>query len=139
METSDKIKILLADDEKDVLELMAKKIASAGFDVVTAPDGEAAWEKIGVESPDILVLDLTMPKMDGFEVLKKLRQNPPQGKWIPVIIVSALGDVKDMERGMEMQADHYLVKPCPAEEILKGIRLMLALAPQRRGSAESGS
>ena len=56
---------------------------------------------------------------------------------VPVIIVSALGDVKDMQRGMELQADHYLVKPCPVEEILKGIRLMLALAPQRRESAES--
>ena len=139
MQPADKIKILLADDEQDVLELMAKKIAAAGFDVITAPDGEAAWERIVTDLPDILVLDLTMPKLDGVAVLKKLRENPPGGKWIPVIIVSALGDVKDMERGMEMQADHYLVKPCPVEEILKGIRLMLALAPQRRGTAEPGN
>ncbi len=133
----EKIKILIADDEVDILEVMAKKINDAGFDVVTAADGEAAWEKVKSESPDILVLDLTMPKMDGFEVLKNLRQTPPNDKWVPVIIVSALGDVKDMERGIELQADHYLVKPCSVQEILKGIRLMLSLAPQRRESSES--
>lgn len=132
----EKIKVLIADDELDILEIMAKKIAAAGFDVVTAFDGEMAWEKIRSESPDVLVLDLTMPKMDGFTVLKLLRANPPNGKWVPVIIVSALGDVKDMEKGMELQADHYLVKPCSVDEILKGIRLMLSLAPQRRASSD---
>ena len=133
----EKIKILIADDEQDILEIMAKKIAATGFDVVTACDGVIAWEKIKTESPDILVLDLTMPNMDGFAVLNNLRKTPPNDKWVPVIIVSALGDVKDMERGMELQADHYLVKPCTVDEILKGIRLMLALAPQRRAVAES--
>ncbi len=133
----DKVKVLIADDELDILEIMAKKITAAGFEVVTAFDGEMAWEKIKKDLPDVIVLDLTMPKMDGFSVLKLLRSTPPGEKWIPVIIVSALGDVKDMERGMELQADHYLVKPCTVEEILKGIRLMLSLAPQRRASAES--
>lgn len=132
-----KVKVLIADDERDVLEIMAKKIAAAGFDVTTALDGVIAWEKIKTESPDIVVLDLTMPNMDGFTVLKNLRGIPPGDKWVPVIIVSALGDVKDMEKGMALQADHYLVKPCTVEEILKGIRLMLALAPQRRAIAES--
>ena len=133
----EKIKVLIADDEQDILEIMAKKIAAAGFDVVTAYDGAVAWDKIRTEAPDILVLDLTMPNMDGFAVLKHLRENPPNDKWVPVIIVSALGDVKNMERGMELQADHYLIKPCTVDEILKGIRLMLALAPQRRAAAES--
>lgn len=133
----EKVKVLIADDELDILEIMARKIAAAGFEVVTAFDGEVAWEKINKDLPDVIVLDLTMPKMDGFSVLKLLRSNPSHGKWIPVIIVSALGDVKDMERGMELQADHYLVKPCTVEEILRGIRLMLSLAPQRRVSAES--
>ena len=132
----DKIKILIADDEWDILEITAKKVAAAGFDVITACDGEMAWEKVKSDSPDVLVLDLTMPKMNGFSVLELLRSTPPNDKWIPVIIVSALGDVKDMERGMELQADHYLVKPCTVDEILKGIRLMLALAPQRRAPAE---
>ena len=137
MDIMDKIKILVADDEPDILEITAKKIGREGFDVVTAPDGRVAWEKIKTEAPDVIVLDLTMPHMDGWEVLEQLRANPPHQKWIPVIIVSALGEVKDMDRGMALQADHYLVKPCPVDEILKGIRLLLALLPQRKAESET--
>ncbi len=132
-----KIKVLIADDEVDILEIMAKKIGREGFDVITAPDGLVAWEKVKTEAPDVLILDLTMPNMNGWEVLEHLRANPPHNKWIPVIIVSALGEVKDMERGMTLQADHYLVKPCSVEDILKGIRLMLALLPQRKAESET--
>jgi DNA-binding response OmpR family regulator len=133
----DKIKVLIADDEQDILEIMARKIVQEGFDVTTAPDGLVAWEKVKTEAPDVLVLDLTMPNMSGWEVLEQLRANPPHQKWIPVIIVSALGEVKDMERGMALQADHYLIKPCSIEAILKGIRLMLALLPQRKAESEA--
>jgi DNA-binding response OmpR family regulator len=132
----EQIKILIADDEPDVLEIMAKKIAREGFEVITAPDGAVAWEKTQSEVPDVLILDLTMPHMDGFTVLQKLRENPPHKKWIPVIIVSALSEMKDMERGMALQADHYLVKPCPVEEIIRGIRLMLSLIPMRKSESE---
>ena len=133
---TDKIKILIADDEASILEIMEKKIAREGFEVVTAADGVIAWEKIQLTAPDVVVLDLTMPNMDGLEVLKNLGENPPRGKWIPVIIVSALGEVADLEKGMSLQADHYLVKPCPVEEILRGIRLMLSLIPQRKSETE---
>ncbi len=132
----DKVKILVVDDEPAILEIMAKKIAREGFEVIIASDGAAAWAKIQSETPDIIVLDRTMPEMDGFTVLKMLRETPPNKKWIPVIIVSALGEVKDLEEGMALQADHYLVKPCPVEEIVKGIRLMLSLIPMRRADAE---
>lgn len=132
-----KIKILIADDEIDILDVMVRKITAAGFEVVTAADGQEAWEKIQLESPDVIVLDLTMPKMGGFDVLGNLRQFPPNDKWVPVIIVSALGDVKDMQKGMDLQADHYLVKPCSVDDILKGIRLMISLIPHRRNSKES--
>jgi DNA-binding response OmpR family regulator len=130
------MKILVADDEPAILEIMAKKIAREGFEVITALDGAEAWQKIQTDVPDIIVLDRTMPQMDGFSVLKLLREQPPQKKWIPVIIVSALGDVKDLDEGMALQADHYLVKPCPAEEIVRGIRLMISLIPMRRVDAE---
>jgi len=130
------MKILVADDEPAILEIMAKKIAREGFEVITAVDGAEAWQKIQADVPDIIVLDRTMPQMDGFSVLKLLRAQPPQKKWIPVIIVSALGDVKDLDEGMALQADHYLVKPCPAEEIVRGIRLMISLIPMRRADAE---
>ncbi len=125
------IKILLADDEEIVLQIMAKKVAGAGYTVVTAVDGEEAWSKIKSENPDVIVLDLTMPKMDGWEVLKQLRSDPSSRKWQPVIIVSALNEMSDMQKGLDLQADHYLTKPCIMEDILKAIKLMVSLIPMR--------
>ena len=134
----DELKILMADDEPEVLSIMAKKVAEAGYTVVTAKDGQEAWDKIKSESPDIILLDLRMPRMDGFEVLKNVRANPLPDKWQPVIIVSALGELDNMRKGFDLEADHYLVKPCDIESILKSIRLMKSLIPQRRKKEEMG-
>ena len=131
-----KIKVLLADDEKDILEVMSKKIRMEGYEVVTAQDGLAAWGLIVSESPDVILLDLTMPKMDGFAVLKKLRTNPPADKWQPVIIVSGLNELEDMQKGLALEADHYITKPCRIDDILKAIRLMVSLIPQRKSKSE---
>ncbi len=125
------IKILIADDEEAVLGIMAKKIASKGYEIITAQDGQEAWYKIVNELPDIILLDLKMPKMDGWAVLSQLRQNPPTKRWQPVIIISAIKDLESLKKGVSMQADHYLTKPCRIEDILKAIRLMLSLIPQR--------
>ncbi len=125
------IKILIADDEDLVLEIMARKIAAHGYEVVIAHDGQEAWDKIVSAVPDIIILDLNMPKIDGWGVLTKLRQHPPTKRWQPVIIVSALNELEHFRKGMNLEADHYLTKPCQMEDILKGIRLMLSLVPQR--------
>ena len=125
------IKILMADDEPAVLEIMARKVVSTGFTVITATDGKAAWEKIQKENPDIVILDLVMPQMDGFAVLSQLRNNPPSKKWIPVVIISSMDEIQNMQKGFNLQADHYLVKPCSIEDVLKAIKLMLALIPLR--------
>ena len=125
------IKVLMADDEANVLEIMARKIASAGFEVVTASDGKQAWEKIQSENPDVVLLDLMMPLMDGFAVLSQLRTNPPSKKWIPVIIISAMDEVQNMQKSFDLQADHYLIKPCRIEDILKAVKLMISLIPLR--------
>lgn len=130
------VKVLIADDEKDVLEIMEKKIAAAGYIVVTADNGQEAWEKIQSEVPDVILLDLTMPKMDGFEVLKHLRENPPTTKWQPVIIISAHGELENMTKGFSLEADHYITKPCDMEVVLRGIRLMVSLIPQRKTKTE---
>jgi CheY-like chemotaxis protein len=124
------IKILIADDEDVVLEIMAKKIASQDYDVITAKDGQEAWSKIVSELPDVIILDLNMPKMDGWAVLSQLRRNPPTKRWQPVIIVSAQNELESFKKGMDLEADHYLSKPCPIENILKAIRLVLSLVPQ---------
>lgn len=132
-----KIKILMADDEPDVLEIMAKRIKAAGYDVITATDGQEAWDKIVAEDPDVIILDVTMPKLDGFVVLKRLRENPPSKKWQPVIIVSAREELADIQQGFTLEADHYLTKPCNMDDVLKGIRLMTQLIPQRKPQDQS--
>jgi CheY-like chemotaxis protein len=124
------VKILVADDEEVVLEIMARKIASHDYEVITAKDGQEAWAKIVSELPDVIILDLNMPVMDGWSVLSQLRRNSPCKRWQPVIIVSAQNELESFRKGMDMEADHYLSKPCQIEDILKAIRLMLSLIPQ---------
>jgi len=124
------IKILIADDEEVIVEIMSRKIGSQGYDVITAKDGQEAWEKIVSNLPDVILLDLNMPKMDGWGVLSHLRLHPPTKTWQPVIIVSAQTDLENFKKGLNLEADHYLSKPCQIEDILKAIRLMLSLVPQ---------
>lgn len=124
------IKILIADDEDAVLEIMARKIASQNYEVITAKDGQEAWDKIVSDVPDVIILDLNMPKMSGWALLSRLRQNPPTKRWQPVIIISAQNELESFQKGINLEADHYLTKPCPIEDILKAIRLMLSLIPQ---------
>jgi CheY-like chemotaxis protein len=128
------IKILIADDEEAVLEIMARKVASQGYDVLTAKNGNDAWERIVGNDPDVIILDINMPGMDGWSVLSRLRQYPMTKRWQPVIIVSAQNELESFKKGMKLEADHYLTKPCQIEDILRAIRLMLSLVPQRQSS-----
>ena len=132
----EKIKVLIADDEQETLSIMARKVQMEGYEVVTARDGLEAWEMIVKESPDVILLDLVMPQMDGFTVLKNLRENPPSQKWQPVIIISGLNELEDMQKGFSLEADHYLTKPCRIEDVIKSIRLMITLIPQRKSTSE---
>ena len=125
------IKVLIADDEDVILQILAKQVASAGYQVITAVDGFDAWEKIKSESPDIIILDLSMPRMDGYQVLEALRKNPPSHKWQPVIVVSAINEMQSLQESFNLEADHYLTKPCRIDEVIKAIRLMAALIPMR--------
>lgn len=105
------IKILMAEDEPDVLAVMGRSIARHGYDVITASNGEEAWEKIKSESPDVILLDINMPMKNGFEVLKLVRENPVQDKWQPVIIISARSELNDIQKSYNLEADHYITKP----------------------------
>lgn len=134
-----KTKVLIADDEQDILEVMSRKIAREGYEVVTAVNGKQAWEKISSESPDIILLDLVMPELDGFGVLKNLREHPPSNKWQPVIIISAIGEMEDIKKGYCLEADHYITKPCTIEAVLNAIKIMVSLIPQRKPNTERES
>lgn len=126
------IKVLMAEDEPEVLSIMSRKIAAAGYTVITAGDGEEAWEKIQKELPDVIVLDLIMPKRNGYEVLRRVREQPTSARWQPVIIVSAKRELEDLQEGYALEADHYITKPCQIGDILRSINLMVRLIPQHR-------
>lgn len=131
------IKVLMAEDEPEVLSIMSKKVAAQGYTVITAQDGEEAWEKIQRESPDVIVLDLIMPKRNGFEVLRSVRKQPTSMRWQPVIIVSAKRELEDLQKGYALAADHYITKPCQIEDILRSIKLMIRLIPQHKRPSAS--
>jgi DNA-binding response OmpR family regulator len=124
-------KLLVVDDEKDVVETLKNRLTREGYEVVTAFDGEEALVRVKEDSPDIILLDLMMPKLNGFEVLKQVRENF-KDKWRPVIIISAAGELDAVKKSYRLEADHYLSKPATMENILRGIRIMISLIPLRK-------
>jgi len=113
-------KILIIEDEKTLLEAIAKKLEVENYQVVTALDGQEGLEKIKEEKPDLILLDILMPKVDGFEVLEELNNNPDLAK-TPVIIISNSGQPVEIERAMSLGVKDYLVKAefDPQEVIVK--------------------
>ena len=105
-----KVKILVVDDIPLNVLLVKKMLQPLGFDTSEAEDGVVAMEKIGAEKPDLILLDLMMPRMDGFEVLRRLRASDDT-KSIPVIILSALNSNDDVAKGISMGAEDYITKP----------------------------
>lgn len=129
-------KILLAEDEADVLYVMKKAVERDGYTVLGASNGEEAWQLIQSEVPDVIILDINMPLKNGFEVLQLVRDNPSGEKWQPVIIVSARSELNDIRNSYNLEADHYITKPCQMEDVLKAIKLMIALIPQHKKPSE---
>ena len=124
-------KILIADDDRDIVEYLKKRLVQEQYEVVEAFDGEEALAKIHMDNPDVILLDLTMPKKNGFEVLKDVRERFTD-RWRPVIIISANTELEAVKKSYNMEADHYLTKPCSIENVLKGIRIMISLIPMRQ-------
>jgi len=133
---SGSIKILIVEDNKDISTLMSDRLKKEHYNVLIAYDGQDAWDKIVSDDPDIILLDIMMPKLDGFSLLKKLREEPPTTKYQPVIIISAKDELADIKRGMSLEADHYITKPWQIEDILKGVKTVLKLLPQRKSHLE---
>ena len=123
-------KILVVDDNKDIAEVVRDRLIREGYAAIAAFDGEEALLKVKEEDPDIIILDLMMPKLNGFEVLKEVREKYNQ-RWRPVIVVSAKTELESLEKCYNMQADHYLTKPCSIENVLKGVRTMISLMSAR--------
>jgi two-component system response regulator VicR len=118
-------KILVTDDNTCVVEILVKRLEKEGYVVIAAYDGEDALKKLEREDPDIVLLDLIMPKLNGFDVLKEIknRRIRLQEKWRPVIVISAKDESEAMkDAGDEFNTVQYLSKPCSIADILATVR-----------------
>lgn len=117
-------KILIVDDEKDIVDLVSYNLEREGFSTVKAYDGEAALRKVRAEKPDLLILDLMLPGVGGLDVCKKIRANPETSS-LPIIMLTAKADEVDKIIGLELGADDYLTKPFSVKELIARVRTVL--------------
>jgi DNA-binding response OmpR family regulator len=116
------MKILLIEDDKFLRTVLEKKLSSEGFEVVSAVDGDEALEKIISDKPDIILLDIILPKKSGFLVLENIKKDP-EFKKIPVLIISNLGQEEDVKRGLSLGAIEYFVKAkVSLDDVVKKIK-----------------
>ena len=116
-----KAKVLIVEDDEFLSELISTKLDKEGFDIALAGDGETGYKKIEQFRPDIILLDIMLPGMDGFEVLEKMKTHTDETlKTTPVIILSNLGDAEDIQKAMKLGATNYFVKTQhPISEIIE--------------------
>jgi len=114
-------RVLVVDDDPIILRLVSMNLQARGFEVTTANDGESALKSAGERLPDLVILDIMMPGLDGFEVCRQIRTQSS----IPVIMLSAKAGVKDKEAATEVGADDYVIKPFGIEDLLARVRAAL--------------
>ena len=120
-----KPRILVVDDEPEAVELVEFNLKQAGYAVATAADGAEALTKARTQTPDLIVLDVMLPEMDGFEICKTLRLDPATAK-VPIVMLTAKAAEIDRVLGLELGADDYLTKPYSPRELLLRIKKILA-------------
>jgi adenylate cyclase len=118
--------ILAVDDTPQNLDLLRRRLSSQGYEVTTAEDGEAALERTAELLPDLILLDIMMPKLDGIETVRRLKANPAH-QHIPVILVTAKSDPMDVIEGLDAGGDDYLTKPIDHAALLARVRSMLRM------------
>lgn len=122
-------RILIVDDDEKIISMLRRGLAFEGYEVMTASNGEQGLNKMMESDPDIVILDVMMPKVDGWEVCRRIRE---AGSSVPVLMLTAKDDIKDRVKGLDNGADDYLVKPFALEELLARVRALL-----RRKSSET--
>ena len=115
-------KVLVVDDEQSIVTLLQYNLEQSGFNVITAFDGEEAIRIAEVETPDFIILDLMLPKLDGIEVCKLLRQKKVD---VPILMLTAKDDELDKILGLELGADDYMTKPFSPREVIARIKAIL--------------
>jgi len=117
-------RILVVDDEIYIVHILDFSLGMEGYEVITALDGEQALERLKKDRPDLIVLDIMMPKLDGYEVCKAIKSNP-ETRHIPVILLSAKGRNVDQKMGYDVGADDYITKPFSPRKLVERINQLL--------------
>lgn len=117
-------KILVAEDERDIRDLIGFTLRFAGFEVLLAGNGIEAIEKAPLEQPDLIILDVRMPKMTGYEACRHLKENPATSA-IPIVFLSAKGQEDEIQQGLASGALEYIVKPFAPDELADQVRDIL--------------
>lgn len=117
-------RVLVVDDDEQNVELLEAYLSEAGYQVLSALDGASAIEKVAAEEPDIILLDIMMPDISGYEVCRRLKGDPNTAG-IPVLMVTALGALADIEKGIEAGTDDFLTKPVNRLELLARVRSLM--------------
>jgi DNA-binding response OmpR family regulator len=123
-------RVLIVEDDEEIAQALQRSLRMEGYDVRSAPDGHAALEQSRAFAPDLVILDLGLPKIDGIEVAKRLRESDD----VPILILTARDAVEARVEGLDSGADDYLVKPFERQELLARLRALLRRRPPR-GSA----
>jgi DNA-binding response OmpR family regulator len=127
-------KILIAEDERDIRDLVAFSLKFGGFDVVQAANGAEAVDRAQAEMPDLILMDVRMPKMTGYEACKALKAIPAM-QHIPVVFLSAKGQESEIQQGVDAGAEEYILKPFAPDELTKQIKAVLDRVAQRKAKA----
>jgi len=130
-----KNKILIVDDMVDTVELLKKRLRSEGYDTAEAYDGEEGLRQVNVYNPDLIILDVMMPKLNGFEVCERLKMSEDT-RFIPVLMLTAKSEVEDKVKGLDIGADDYLAKPFNYKELSARVRSLLAIKTAHEKLAE---
>jgi len=123
-------KILVVDDEKDVRDLVRRILARGGFEIITALDGKEGLAKVYSEAPDLMILDINMPVMDGWEVCRKIRGDPLY-KHLPIIMLTVRRTKEDQLKGLGLGGDAYITKPFYPTELLARVKTVLQRASDK--------
>lgn len=129
-------KILIVDDEQPIRTLLEYNLQQAQYETISAADGEEAVQQAELEKPDLILLDLMLPKMDGLDVCKTLRQ---RGVDIPIIMLTAKGDEFDKVLGLEIGADDYMTKPFSPREVVARVKAVLRRSGDAAGRSEDNN
>jgi two-component system phosphate regulon response regulator PhoB len=121
-------KIIIIEDEADILEVIQYNLSREGFKIITSRNGEDGLAKVRKESPDLVLLDLMLPGIDGIEICRQLKQDPVT-RAIPVVMVTAKGEESDIVLGLGMGADDYITKPFSPKELVARVHAVLRRGP----------